>query len=309
MTDQRPLAITGGTGFVGQAVLEQTSAQSLPVRALARREQALRNGVEWLRGDLSNHEMLAQLVSGARAVLHIAGVVNTPEPNGFHEGNVVGTQAVVDAARQAGVQRFIFVSSLSAREPSLSAYGRSKRDAEDVVKESGLDWTIVRPPAIYGPRDKEILELFRAARWGVVPMPPPGRASMIHVDDLARLLLTLSLTESSDRITGGTFEPDDGRSGGWSHRELAKAIGAAVGRPNVWVPHLPRTALLAAARLDGLVRGSRAKLTADRVGYMAHPDWVCSPVKAPPSDLWQPHVPTIQGLAQTAEWYRAQGWL
>ena len=301
-----PLAVTGATGFVGQALLEQTCRQRIAVRALARREQAPCEGVEWLRGDLADEEALARLVKGASAVLHIAGVVNTPDPMGFHVGNVAGTEALVEAARKAGVRRFIFVSSLSAREPGLSAYGRSKRHAEEVVQTSGLDWTIVRPPAIYGPRDREMLELFRAARWGVVPMPPPGRASMIHVADLARLLL--ALVPDSDLTRERIFEPDDGQDGGWSHRELAKAIGTAVGR-NVWVPHLPRRALLLAARIDRLLRDGRAKLTPDRVGYMAHPDWVCSPGRKPPAELWSAEVPTEQGLVETARWYRAAGWL
>jgi uncharacterized protein YbjT (DUF2867 family) len=188
VTIQRPLAVTGGTGFVGQAVLEEASRRRTSVRALARREQASYKGVEWVRGDLADRDALTRLVAGAEAVLHIAGVVNTPDPLGFHVGNVAGTESVVEAAREAGIRRFVFVSSLSAREPGLSAYGRSKRHAEEVVQTSGLDWTIVRPPAIYGPRDREILDLFRAARWGVVPMPPAGRASIIHVGDLTRLL-------------------------------------------------------------------------------------------------------------------------
>jgi uncharacterized protein YbjT (DUF2867 family) len=306
MSDPRPLAVTGATGFVGQALMEEASTSGLPIRALARREQDPREGVEWLRGDLADREALARLVSGARAVLHIAGVVNTPDPMGFHLGNVAGTEALVEAARRAGVQRFIFVSSLSAREPGLSAYGRSKRHAEEVVQTSGLDWTIVRPPAIYGPRDREMLELFRAARWGVVPMPPSGHASVVHVADLARLLL--ALVPGGELTHHRIFEPADGRQGGWSHRDLAKSIGAAVGR-RVWVPHLPRFALLFAARLDKLLRGERAKLTPDRVGYMTHPDWVCSPAQVPPRQLWRAEVPTPEGLAETARWYRVEGWL
>jgi uncharacterized protein YbjT (DUF2867 family) len=298
--------VTGGTGFVGQAVLDRASAAGVAVRALARREQSSRDGVEWLRGDLADPTALAELVAGANAVLHIAGVVNTPDPMGFHLGNVAGTEALVDAACAAGVRRFVFVSSLAAREPGLSAYGKSKRHAEELVQTSAFDWTIVRPPAIYGPRDREILDMFRAARWGVVPMPPPGRASIMHVDDLARLLLALvgDVPATSRRI----FEPDDGREGGWTHGELARAIGQAVGR-RVWVPHLPRKVLAGAARLDGTLRGPRAKLTPDRIGYMVHPDWVSRSERAVPGELWQAAIPTPEGLEETARWYREQGWL
>jgi len=287
------LALTGGTGFVGQAVLDEACRRGVAVKALARREQAACEGVEWVRGDLADTAALAALVEGADAVLHVAGVVNTPDPMGFHLGNVAGTEALVSAAEAAGVRRFVFVSSLAAREPRLSAYGKSKRHAEEVVQTSTLDWTIVRPPAIYGPRDREMLELFKAARWGVVPMPPKGRASMIHVEDLARLLL--ALLPADPALTGRIFEPDDGREGGWPHDRLARAIGRAVGR-EVRVPHLPRWALSAAARADKLVRGKHAKLTPDRVGYMTHPDWVSRPDKRPPAELWKPEIATREGL-------------
>jgi nucleoside-diphosphate-sugar epimerase len=301
------IAVTGGTGFVGQGVVDLAGRRGLSIKALARREQAPCDGVEWIRGDLADRAALARLGEGAEAVLHVAGVVNAPDPMGFHLGNVAGTEALVEAAELAGVPRFVFVSSLAAREPGLSAYGRSKRHAEEVVQTSMLDWTIVRPPAIYGPRDREMFELFRAARWGVVPMPPAGgRASVIHVEDLARLLV--ALLPADPALFRRIVEPDDGREGGWPHADLARAIGRAVGR-DVRVPHMPKWALLAAARLDRLVRGKGAKLTPDRVGYMVHPDWVSRSGAAPPAELWQPEIPTEEGLAASARWYREQGWL
>lgn len=300
------LAVTGGTGFVGQAVLDEAVRRGIAVRALARREQPARDGVEWVRGDLSDALALAQLFAGADAVLHVAGMVNAPDFAAFHACNVAGTEAVIEAARDAGVARFVAVSSLAAREPALSAYGRSKRLAEEAVQTSGLDWTIVRPPAVYGPRDREILDLFRAARWGVVPTPAGGRASIIHVDDLARLLL--ALVPGGPAVRERIFEPDDGHPGGWPNRELALAIGAAVGR-KVRVPALSRRTLAFAARIDGLLRGGKAKLTPDRVGYMTHPDWVSRAERAIPPEFWTPWIATPDGLAETARWYRENGWL
>lgn len=300
------LAITGATGFVGRTLIEQAAEKGLEARALTRRPQAKVPGVEWIPGDLHDRKALAKLVRKAEAVVHVAGVVNTHDPMGFHLGNVEGTLALIEVAVAAGVPRFVFVSSLAAREPQLSKYGHSKLHAEKLVAASGLDWTIVRPPAIYGPRDREILELFKLARWGVVPMPPAGRTSLVHVADLARLLL--ALVPSGERVTRHTFEPDDGREDGWSHRELARAIGWAVGR-RPWVPHLSKGILEGLARADKALRRNKAKLTPDRVGYMVHPDWVSSPKAKPPKRLWKPEVPTLEGLKATAEWYRKEGWL
>lgn len=300
------IAITGATGFVGQAVLDEAARWGLEIRALTRREQAAREGVEWVRGDLSDEAALARLCDGAEAILHIAGVVNAPDAAGFQAGNVEGTRALLEAAQKARASRFICVSSLAARAPELSQYGRSKREAEDLVKASKLKWTIIRPPGIYGPRDVDYFEMFRSAKWGFVPLPPRGASSLIHVDDLARLLLTI--TPSVAAVNRHIFEPDDGREGGWSHRELAKAIGRAVGR-RVYAPNLPAGALAMAARFDRALRGSKARLTADRVGYMVHPNWVVSSQYRVPAELWQPQIDTEDGLAQTAKWYREKGWL
>jgi nucleoside-diphosphate-sugar epimerase len=300
------IAVTGGTGFVGRAFMDRALDAGHAVVALTRSTQIPREGVEWVTGDLADRAALAELVRDADAVVHIAGVVNTPDPQGFEEGNVVGTFNMVDAVRKEGVQRFIHVSSLSAREPGLSAYGASKAKGEKVVKASLLDWTAVRPAVIYGPRDKEMFELFRAARWGVMPVPRSGRASVIHVDDLARLLL--ALVPGGDGVSQQVFEPDDGRPGGWDHRELAMAIGWAVGRrPRVL--GLSPAALRRAAGVDGFLRGKAAKMTPDRAAYLAYPDWTGDPAARVPAWLWEAQVETRTGLKATADWYLEEGWL
>ena len=300
------LAITGATGFVGQAVLEAAAALGLDVRALTRRRQDARPGVEWVQGDLDDERALRRLVTRASVVIHIAGVVNSPDPQGFESGNVRGTLNIVNAALTAGVNRFIHVSSLSAREPQLSIYGASKRRGERIVSASSLDWTIVRPPGIYGPRDTEMFELFRLSRKGIVPLPPAGRVSLIHVADLAALLL--ALVPGGETVTGQTFEPDDGQPGGWTHVEMARAIGRAVGK-RPFALSLPRKVLEWVARADRAWRKDRAKLTLDRVGYMCHPDWTVRPDRQPPTDLWLPRIATDAGLHATAAWYKDMGWL
>ncbi len=302
------LAITGATGFVGSAVLNAALTQGHQVRALARRAQSPRVGVEWVSGDLADGAALTALVAGADAVIHVAGLTNTPDPAEFETANVTGTANVLAAMAAAEVKRLVFVSSLAARMPALSAYGASKARAEALVEASGLDWTTVRPPAVYGPRDIDMLDLFRAAKWGVVPLPPGGATSIIHADDLAALLVTLAASNAA-ATKKQTYEPDDGREGGWSHKELAQAIGRAMGRGRVFAPHLPRAVLEAAAAADRLARGDRAKLTADRVGYMCHPNWVSRFDRSPPAGIWQPRIAGDEGLKATAEWYKRQGWV
>jgi nucleoside-diphosphate-sugar epimerase len=300
------IAVTGATGFVGQALLDRAAEAGLEVRALARQPQTSRPGVEWIAGDLADREALAALVRRAQAVIHIAGVVSAPDAAGFEAGNVTGTLNLVECAVSAKVPRFVHVSSLSAREPQLSAYGASKRKAEKVVMASPLDWTIVRPPAVYGPRDREMLDLFRFAKSGVVPLPPRGRMAAIHVDDLARLLL--ALVPSGEDASHQLFEADDGHAGGWTHKSFAKAIGWAVGKRITPLP-LPAFALRAAARGDRLLRRAAAKLTEDRVGYMCHPDWTVRDACRPPAARWTPQIGTREGLKATAKWYREAGWL
>lgn len=300
------VAVTGATGFVGQTLLDRLRLRGHEVRALVRRPQERREGVEWVTGDLHDRDALARLMQGASAVMHIAGVVNAPDPETYEAANVAGTLNVAEEATRAGVARLVHVSSLSAREPQLSLYGASKLRGEKVVMASGLDWTIVRPPAIYGPRDTEMFELFRLAKRGIVPLPPRGRLSVIHVDDLARLLL--ALIPSGEDVTRAIFEPDDGRPDGWTHAEFARAIGWAVGR-RVLPMHFHPALLRAGAKLDGMMRGKGAKLTPDRVGYMCHPDWRVTDHHAVPAELWKPKVPTREGLRSAADWYRLNGWL
>lgn len=302
----RTLAITGGTGFVGAALIDRAVQAGHHVRALTRRDQPAREGVTWVAGSLDDAESLVALAKGADAVIHVAGVVNAPNAAGFTAGNVDGTRRMLDAALAAGVTRFVHVSSLSAREPQLSEYGRSKAEAEALVTASELAWTIVRPPAVYGPGDMEMRDLFRLAAKGVALLPPGGRLSVIEVSDLARLLLTLATTSEGAR---DTYEPDDGKPGGWSHKSFARAIGQAVGRERVLALPIPARIMRLAARGDRLVRRGKAKLTLDRVGYFCHPDWVVSEGRMPPPTLWKPEVPTLAGLKRTAQWYRTRGLL
>ena len=301
------LAVTGGTGFVGGHLLAAARAAGYEVRALTRGWRPPQDGMTWVEGALDNPDSLAALAAGADAIVHVAGLINAADRAGFEAVNVAGTAAMIDAARHAGVRRFVHISSLAAREPDLSDYGWSKARAERLVAASALDWTIVRPPALYGPGDRETFELFRMARRGLVALPPKGgRFSLLHVEDLSRLIL--AILAAPEATLGATYEPDDGREHGWDHRHFARTLGRIFGRRAATLA-MPKMVMKGAARLDRMVRRGGAKLTADRVRYFCHPDWVAAAAARPPASLWTPAIRTPTGLKATAEWYREQGWL
>jgi nucleoside-diphosphate-sugar epimerase len=177
-------------------------------------------------------------------------------------------------------------------------YGASKAEAEALVMASGLDWVIVRPPGVYGPDDREMLDIYKLASRGLY-IAPPGRISLIHVDDLAAALLALAGAGPSRT----TLEIDDGAPGGHSHPDFAAAIGAALGRRVRTIP-LPLSMLHTAARI-----GLSAKLTPDRARYIAHPDWVARGGNAALAGVWAPQRNLAAGVADTVAGYRARGWL
>lgn len=300
------LALTGATGFVGAAVVDAALARGWQVAALARRPQPPRAGVAWIAGALDDAAALARLAEGADAFLHIAGVVKAADPRAFIAGNVTGTAHAL-AAAGATRCRFVHVSSLAARAPQLSAYGASKAQAEALVRKAEIAASIVRPPWVYGPGDRDTLDMFRAARFGLVPVPgvAGARTALIHVADLARLLLAMAAAPAAE---GALYEADDGRTGGWAYAEIVALLGVAVGRRAVPLP-LPAWAMRAAARADRWARGARAKLTADRVGYMLYADWTADSTLRPPADLWRPAIGLDRGFVDTARAYRTAGWL
>src|SRR5688572_25617331 len=254
----RTLAVTGGTGFVGSHLLRLALAEGYDLRALTRGWKPPEDEIAWVDGALDRPETLVKLCVGADAVIHLAGAINARGRAEFEAVNAGGTANMIDAARKAGVRRFVHISSLAAREPELSGYGWSKAKSERLVAASGLDWTIVRPPAVYGPGDRETFELFKMARRGLVALPPKGRFSVIHVEDLCHLILAL-IGEADTHAE--TYEPDDGLDEGWEHRHFARTLGRVLGKRPATLA-MPRLVMHGASRIERLVRRDKAKLTA-----------------------------------------------
>ncbi|MGQ9367795.1 NAD-dependent epimerase/dehydratase family protein [Azospirillum sp. ST 5-10] len=312
----RLAAVTGGTGFLGRAVVAALVRRGWRVRLLARRDpahpQLPAQGVEVVRGDLDDPESLRVLVRGAAAVVHGAGLIKAPSRSRFFAVNGDGAGRLAAAvAAAAPAARLVAVSSLAAREPQLSDYAASKRAGEEALRAAAaaVAWTIVRPPAIYGPWDRETLAVFRAARGPLLPLfhGPESRVCLIHVDDATAAVAALC----DGGPTGRIFELSDARREGYPWTTVLRAAAAASGG----TPRLVRVPP-AVVRLGGAVAGALGRLgggspmlTAGKAREILHPDWSSAAERQPPTELWTPAIALDDGFAATVRWYRDAGWL
>ena len=304
-------AVTGATGFIGRHVIIALRRQGWNVRVLARRHPAELlspyHRFELVLGDLNDPPALERLVGGTDAIIHLGGVVRALRREDFYAANQGGTERLLLAAgRAAPGAMLVHVSSLAAREPRLSPYCDSKHRAEQAVQGLAGEriWTILRPPAVYGPGDREIRPMFAAARLGIVPYPAaPGAAlSMIHVADLADAIAAC-LTRSGP--PQATFEVDDGVPGGYRWPDILGALGEAVGRRPLGV-RLPRAGLLLAARANQLMARLDRKprmLQPHKVGEIYWPDWVVRGTRLEDVSDWRPTFDIWRGFRDAEKWY------
>lgn len=313
----RTVAVTGATGFIGSHLVRHFADAGYRIRVLARRLPVhpiyAGRTIEAVVGGLSEADSLRELLAGADAVVHCAGLVKARSREQFFDVNAAGVRLVAEAARaQATPVRFLLVSSLAAREPQLSDYAASKRAGETALTQAGggLDWTIIRPPAVYGPGDRETLTFFRAARRGILAVPGnrTSRFSLIHVKDLVS---AIHRALESSATVGATFEVDDGRAAAYGWDDLAAAAGAALGtRPKlIPVPHFALQAFALVNELGSAFGGKPAMLTRGKAREISHPDWTCRDRTLAQITDWKPQVEIEAGFAQTASWYRDAGWL
>jgi nucleoside-diphosphate-sugar epimerase len=308
------VALTGATGFVGGAIARHLSAKGYRLRLLARRTAALPALTEEaivISGGLGQPEALARLVEGAEMVVHAAGAIKAIDAQEFVQVNRDGAAAIAQAALQEGVGRFVLISSIAARSPLLSAYAASKRAGEtEVLDRLGDSVTIVRPPVVYGPGDRETLPMFRAARLGFFPIPgpPEARLSFIHVADFAA---AVGACLAAPALPQGVFELHDGTPGGYGWRDIAAALGSAVGRTPRQIPiaPLPLRLLARAALASARLTGKATMLRPDKVNELRHPDWVCRDSRLGEIAQWRAHYGLVEGFADAVAWYRAHGWL
>jgi nucleoside-diphosphate-sugar epimerase len=308
------VAVTGATGFIGPHVVRRLCAD-WQVRILTRRavdRAQIGTDVEVVRGDFDERGSLQRLLDGAQAVVHIAGLIKARTRKEFFRANAesVGRLAEIVAAAPAP-PRFVLMSSLAARKPDLSDYAASKRSGEEALLAAGdaLPWTILRPPAVYGPGDPATLFFFRCVGYGIGPVLGSERArfSLIHVEDLAKAVGALL---ADNRGAGLVAEIDDGH-GGYGWREMTETAAEAFGR-HARMVRIPMAIPYGIGLLNQALAwlpGYTPMLTPGKVRELYHSDWVCDPRPIMARTGWQPKVPLRQGFASTIAWYRQQGWL
>ena len=327
--------VTGGTGFVGSHLVGELLSRGTSVRALVRSDPKWLGRIEappglaleHVQGGLEDADALRSGLEGADVVVHVAGLTRARDQETLDRANVAGTRAVLEAARDAGTPRVVVTSSLEALGPNvledgrpvpateadplrpISMYGVSKARMEDAIRRdfADLEATVVRPPAVYGPREADLFEMVRGASRGLFPVVGDAtapRLSLVYVADLVRGMADLA---ASPRARGETFFVG---SPGYSWSEVRAALEAALGRRTLKVP-VPGPLILAAgavAERVGARLGRLPPLTHDKAEAARHA-WVCDSSKAREAVGYGLEVGLAEGWARAVAWYRAEGWL
>ncbi|HEY1880900.1 MAG TPA: NAD-dependent epimerase/dehydratase family protein [Caulobacteraceae bacterium] len=308
---ERPLvALAGATGFLGRRLADRLAAAGWRVRALVRRAEdraaLTAAGFEVMAGDLADEPALRRLVVGAEAAINCAGLIKARKQAEYFRANRDGAERF--AAVHGG--RSVLVSSLAAREPQLSDYAASKRAGEEAARgAAGGPLAILRPPAIYGPGDRETLSLFRLARWSpFAPVPGDARArlALAHVDDVVAAIVDLAARTD----LCGTYAVGGDRPEGYGWGEIAQAAWRAMGRQARPV-RIPNWCLgSAAVAVESIAAaGNRASIfNRGKAREMAHGDWSVTLAEAIPGAP-DTRFTLEAGFADTVAWYRTQGWL
>ena len=269
------ILVTGGTGFVGSHLIKGLRQEELPVRAMVRNPEKARDlrdlGVEVVPGDVSDKASLEKAVQGIERVVHLVGIIQEASGATFQGVHVDGTRSLVEAARKAGVRHFLFQSALGTRANAESRYHRSKWEAEELVRNSGIPSTILRPSLIYGPGDQFTIRLSEMIRLSpVLPIIGSGRSKVqpIFINDVVACIVK---TVTSDAYLNELYEI--GGPEQLTYEEVTRAIAAALGvsRPAL---HLPLLFMRSMARAMEAVL-PKPPVTTDQL-IMLQEDTVCS---------------------------------
>jgi nucleoside-diphosphate-sugar epimerase len=329
------ILVTGGTGFIGSHLLDRLADAGEPVRALVRpnsarpttapRKTALPRGVEAVSGDLATGEGLDEAARGADTIIHIAGVLKALTPDDYYRGNTRATENLARVAARARGGRgtgFIHVSSLAVCGPSpadgsvdedsetrpLTHYGKSKLEAERIVRSLLPQAVIVRPPVVYGPRDTGVFPFLKSISRGVELRIAGGERwfSAIYVRDLVDGILAAS---TSPQAPGRTYFLSHAQPVNWSH--LGDATARLVNR-NRLVLRVPVSAAYGigylAERWSALTR-TPGMVSREKIDEAMCARWVCDTRRAATELGFEAKTSLNAGLAETLAWYKEAGWV
>jgi len=302
----RTIVITGATGFIGGVLAKRLASTDWRIRALVRSESLLKRPkdieAEWVTGDLEDMESLKRLVIGADAIVHCAGAVRGTNQEDFNRINVDGVARLIQAAAEQNPKpRFLLISSLAAREPQLSFYAASKRNGEKALASQSGDmfWGVFRPPAVYGPGDREMLPLFQWMFRGLAPLigSDTNRVSLLYVEDLAEAIISwLHNGIHSQRF----YELHDGQQSGYSWQEIIGVVEHLNGK-SILRAKIPVSFVKMAASVNLIVAklfGGSPMLTPGKVRELIYPNWVADNKQLSSDTGWVPRVLLEEGLRQ-----------
>jgi nucleoside-diphosphate-sugar epimerase len=330
--------VTGGSGFIGSSLIRDLAERGYEVRALLRKtsDTSHLEGIRYERadGDLSNFEALKKAVEGVDVVFHLAGVVRAPSRDGFFKHNAEGTRLLAEAvaAVNPGLRRFVLVSSLAAAGPAtclekpnlesheatpVSLYGESKLQGErEALKfKDRFPVTVIRPPMVYGPRDKDIFVVIRTVSRRMMPMiqgaTPDGSKyySLIHVSDLCRGIIQAGEASAEKVPSGEIFYLTDG--GLYTYRDLLLAMAASLG-VRAFEMKIPAFVVSIAASIAsalGALIGKTFPLNRDKMNEILPDYWICSTEKAKLMLGYSPKYNLSTGMADAIQWYRERKWI
>lgn len=319
------ILVTGGTGFIGSHLIELLCSRGEPVRCLIRRRKhsfALPAQVELAHGDLTTGEGIDEALQGIDVTIHLAGVTKAISKREFYSGNVGATENLAHAIAKKGM-RLVHVSSLSAIGPSPSAeapvsedaephpigdYGKSKSDAERIVRKLVPDAVIVRPPVVYGPRDTDVFQILKSiARGWMIEIAGGERwFQAIYVKDLADGLLTAARNPGS---SGRTYFLAHPQPVSWTDFAITASCIMHKRPRTVRVPvTLAYTAGLFAEAWSRIT-GSPSIVSGEKVREAQFPYWTCDTRRASGELGFNAGTPLSAGLTETLAWYKKSGWL